>query len=141
MEKYNLLTNKFETLREGGPGSGNKGHSGRPGERGGSGEAPIELITITSVTTGKQHKISLPIKMVREYKNIIKEMRAEGTQLNSGKVLALERRRQTLHTALVIEGMKSSGIPNSQWDHGDSNQIRVAIVKFIEESDRDTSNL
>lgn len=36
-EKYDPLTGRFE-VKEGGSGSGNFGHSGRPGERGGSGE-------------------------------------------------------------------------------------------------------
>ena len=37
-EKYNPVTGKFEVIKEGGSGSGNFGHGGRPGERGGSGE-------------------------------------------------------------------------------------------------------
>jgi hypothetical protein len=36
VEKFNTYSMEWEDIREGGPESGNHGHSGRPGERGGS---------------------------------------------------------------------------------------------------------
>lgn len=71
MERWDSYLRKFVTVQEGGPGSGNFGHGGRPGEVGGSGGGGPRETTGTPIGNVKLKPDSVREKVRSEIRSLI----------------------------------------------------------------------
>ena len=116
-EQYNLLKEKvavLESFLNGGKGSGNFGHAGRPGQRGGSGKGGLKH----SKSGGVDDERKALDKKVREYKKKLKALDEEGVPFTSPRYqgmweeyMAVLKERESKKGAKgeksMVEGVKS----------------------------------
>lgn len=143
-EQYNLLKEKvavLESFLNGGKGSGNFGHAGRPGQRGGSGKGGLKH----SKSGGGDDERKALDKKVREYKKKLKALDEEGVPFTSPRYqgmweeyMAVVKERDSKKgmkgEKAMVEGVKSYN-PEKEIDGGFTVNIKNGKAYIPGESD------